>query len=139
MKFYVGSVKMEHDGKNIFLTTEIKPSDVEGVSPLLDCVANLDIWESDDVVELTSAIWSKNGLLPFDVMFLTNFSDEIVSYEGDVDVMYINILDFRLALVKFDDFNSLFVEREQLKQFVNALTTNRQGRYTQHGRKAQCA
>lgn len=139
MKFYVGSVKMEHDGKNIFLTTEIKPSDVEGVSPLLDCVANLDIWESDDVVELTSAIWSKNGLLPFDVMFLTNFSDEIVSYEGDVDVMYINILDFRLVLVKFDDFNSLFVEREQLKQFVNALTTNRQGRYTQHGRKAQCA
>ncbi|WAW11789.1 hypothetical protein nACB2_100 [Acinetobacter phage nACB2] len=130
---------MEHDGKNIFLTTEIKPSDVEGVSPLLDCVANLDIWESDDVVELTSAIWSKNGLLPFDVMFLTNFSDEIVSYEGDVDVMYINILDFRLALVKFDDFNSLFVERKQLKQFVNALTTNRQGRYTQHGRKAQCA
>lgn len=139
MKFYVGSVKMEHDGKNIFLTTEIKPSDVEGVSPLLDCVANLDIWESDDVVELTSAIWSKNGLLPFDVMFLTNFSDEIVSYEGDVDVMYIGILNFRLALVKFDNFNSLFVEQEQLKQFVNALTTNRQGRYTQHGRKAQCA
>jgi len=139
MKFYVGSEKIEHDGKDIFLATEIKSEDICGIQPLLDCVANLDIWKTDKLVELTSAIWSKDGLLPLDVMFLTNFSDEIVSYEGDVDVMYIGILNFRLALVKFDNFNSLFVEQEQLKQFVNALTTNKQGRYTQHGRKAQCA
>lgn len=138
MRFYIGTEKVEYNGKRLFLTTSVNDSDLDCMKPFLECISGLEIWKDDDLVELTSFIESKSGLLPMDVVFLTNFCEYVQTHEDCVDTMEIAILDFRLILAKFDSFNSLFVERQQLDEFIKALSTNSKGRYINRKRKTEC-
>ena len=129
MKFYVGTQRVEYNGKNLYLATKINESDIECIKPLLETISGLEIWEDENIVELTSAIDSNSGLLPMDIVFLTNFSEYVETHNQWVEIMELGILKYRLILAKFDSFNSLFVEKQQLNDFIKDLSTNSKGRY----------